>query len=261
MGTVRVQRWVFGVLAALFAVMGVVLLAAPGSTKRIFAWGLKPQPVAALTGGLFLGAAVAYAYGAARARIAGRGLCLLTIVLTVPTFGYTLINSNVFDFGRWQAIAWLVLFTVAPILAIVMLAWGGWPSVGSGGGLAAWARVVLLVVSVASAVAAVVLWVSPVGEGGWLPFIRSQFVGQLLGMWFAVIWFACLWAAFRPVEEARVFVTAAVAILGGALVGTLRTFGRLHHSGRVGYVLVLAVGLAVCAVVLTLGGARGTVSP
>src|SRR5262249_11790105 len=200
------------------------------------------------------------AYGAARTRVAGRGLCLLTIVLTVPTFGYTLINSNVFDFGRWQAVAWLVLFTVAPILAIVMLAGGAWPLLGRGPLLPTWARVVLLVVSVSAAVAATVLWVSPVGSGGWLPFVRSQFVGQLMGMWFAVVWFSCLWAMFRPIEEARVFVAGTVAVVAGALVGTIRSFGQLQHSGRGPFLAVMVVALAACSAALVAGIEPGAAS-
>ena len=251
--TVRFAQVTFAVMAILAAATGLLLVAVPGSTKRLFAWGLKPVSVAALAGGEFLGLAVLFAIGAARARVASRGLGLMLIVFTVPTLGYTLINKDVFDFGRWQADLWLALFIVTPVLAIVQLVGGGWRSAGRGPLLPVWARAVLWALAVAAGAGATALWVSPTGSGPWLPYVLSQFGGQLVGVWFAVIWFNCLWAAMRPAEEARVFVFGATALLAGALIATVRTFGFLQHSQRAAY-----AGILVGALILALLGLVGS---
>src|SRR5437667_6639913 len=102
------------------------------------------------------------------------------IVFAVPTLGYTLINKSVFDFGRWQAVLWLAVFIAACVLFIVMPFAGGWRLAGNGPGLPAWARAVLLVLTVAGVVGAVSLWIDPIGSGAWLPFAPPPLGGRFL---------------------------------------------------------------------------------
>ena len=249
-GSVRFQRSVYAVVSILAAVAGVILLVAPGSTARLFAWDFGPPAAAALTGGLFLGAAAAYALGSARAGVAGRGLALLTIVYAVPTFAYSLMHREVFDFGRVQAILWVAAFGLMGVLALVMLWTGAWSSAGRGPLLAGWARTILGLLGLAAAVAATILWARSEGPKPWVPIELSQFAGQLFGMWYAVIGFACLWAAIRSAEEARVFVFGATALFAGALVGAIRGFGGLEPTGRVLFLGILAAGFVLCLAIL-----------
>ena len=234
-------------VAVLSAVSGVLLVAIPGSTAGFFAWGLGPPPLAATCGGFFLGAAAAFAYFSRRVGVSGRGLCLLGIVFAIPTLGYTLINKSVFDFGRWQALLWLVVFIALSVLFVVLPFAGAWRLRGVGPGLPTWARAILLVLTVAGIVGAVSLWIDPIGSAAWLPFAPPPLGGRFLGVWSMVVAFACLWAAIRPAREAEPFVFGASALLLGGVIGTLRSFGDLEHGPRWAFlaVLVLAVVLSV----------------
>jgi len=256
MGSVRFQRAVYLIVSILAAVVGVLLVAAPGSTERLFAWGLKPPAVAALTGGLFLGAAALYALGSARAAVAGRGLGLLSIVFATPTWSYTVMHRDLFDFGRWQAVVWLVVFVLITLLAILMLWRGAWSSAGEGPPMATWARSLLFLLGLAGAVAATALFISSEGPRPWIPLELSQFAGQLFGMWFATIGFACLWSVIRPAVEARVFVFGAAALLAGAAVGAIRGFGGLVPADRALFLGGLAAAFVLCGLVLAFQRAR-----
>ncbi len=244
-GASGILRAVFVGMALLSAVAGVLLVAIPGSTASFFAWGLGPPPLAAVAGGFFIGAALAFAVCSTRVDVAGRGLCLLGIVFAIPTLGYTLINKAVFDFGRWQALLWLVVFAALSLLFVVLPFVGGWRLAGTGPGLPAWARAVLFLLVVAGAGGAIALWIDPVGSSAWLPFVPPPLGGRFLGVWSMAVAFACLWAAIRPAQEADPFVFTASALLLGAIVGTLRAFGDLEHGQRFPFLLVLVIALAL----------------
>jgi hypothetical protein len=244
-----ILRSVFAAMAVLSALAGVMLVAIPGSSASFFAWGLGPPPLAAVAGGCFIGAAAAFAYFSSRVPVAGRGLCLLGIVFAIPTLGYTLINRSVFDFGRWQALLWLVVFAALSLLFVLLPFVGAWRLAGAGQRLPSWARSVLLVVTVAGVVGAVALWIDPVGSAAWLPFLPPPLGGRFLGVWSMVVAFACLWAAIRPGPEADPFVFGAGAFVLGAVVGTLRTFGDLEHGRRLVFLGVLVAALALILVV------------
>jgi hypothetical protein len=250
MGSVRFQRAVYLIISILTAIVGVLLVAAPGSTERLFAWALGPPGVAALTGGLFLGAAVAFALAAARARVAGRGFALLSIVFAGPVFGYTLLHRDLFDFGRWQALVWVVAFGLIILLSILMLSTGAWSSAGRGPMPATWARAILALLGLAGVAVATAMWVKSEGPRPWVPLELSQFAGQLFGMWFAVIGFACLWSAIRPAEEARVFVAGVTALLAGAAVGAIRAYDGFVPADRALFLGGLAIAFVLCVLVL-----------
>jgi hypothetical protein len=258
MGSVRFQRAVYAVVAILAALTGVILVAAPGSTERLFAWALGPPAVAALTGGLFIGAGIVYAFASGRAGVAGRGFALLSIVFAGPVFGYTLLHRDLFDFGRWQALVWLVGFGLIILLAILMLSTGAWSSAGRGPMAATWARAILALLGLAGVAVATAMWVKSEGPRPWAPLELSQFAGQLFGMWFAVIGFACLWSAIRPAEEARVFVVGVTALLAGAAVGAIRGFGGLVPADRGFFLGGLAAAFVLLLLVLAFqrAGAR-----
>jgi hypothetical protein len=249
----RFQRVVYLVVAVLAAIAGIILVAAPGSTQRLFAWGLKPPAVAGMTGGMFVGAAVAYGVAATRTRVAGFGLSLFSIVFAGPVFGYTLLHHDLFDFGRWQAVLWLASFTLIIVLSLVMLAGGVWRSTGRGPFLPAWARVVLGVMGLGAVAIATAMWFKSEGPKAWIPLDLSQFAGQLFGMWFCLTGFACLWSSIRPAEEARVLVVAATALLAGAVVGTIRAYSGFVHANRAVFLVGLLVALGLCVAILAAG--------
>jgi hypothetical protein len=252
--TVRFRQVVFASILAVAGGTGLALLAIPGSTQSFFSWGLAPPAVAALSGGLYVGSASAFGVGIATARRSGRGLCLMAIVFTLPTLIITLVHRDVFDFGRWQAWLWTLLFAGAPAFFVLLLALGAWRSVETGPRPAPWAAAAMAAIAVASAVGTILLWADPVGSGGWLPFQPPPLGGRFVGVWLAVIAVAAGWTAIRPRDEGRTTAFAVAALLGGALVGALRTYGQLEPGQGVGYVLVIAVALAASLGVLAAGG-------
>ena len=257
----RFRQVVFLSVLAVAGGTGLVLLAVPGSTGSFFSWGLAPPAVAALSGGLYVGSAAAFGVGALTARRSSRGLLLMSIVFTLPTLVVTIVHLDVFDFGRWQAWLWTLLFVGAPEFFVLLLVLGAWRSVGTGPGPAPWAAVVMGAVAVASAIGAVLLWADPVGAAGWLPFQPPPLGGRFIGVWLAVIAFAAAWTAVRPWEEGRTTAFAVTALLAGSVAATLRTYGQLEPGGRAGYLTVIAVGLVASLAVLVAGGrpvARGS---
>lgn len=243
----RVLGRSFQIVVLVAGVTGLGLLALPGSTERFFSWGLDPVPVAALVGGLYLGSAAAFGWSAGRVSVAGRALCLLSLVFTVPSLVITLVHLSVFDLGRVQAWLWLLLFVAAPPFFLAMLATGAWRAVGTGPPLPPWARSAAGAVGVAALTAAVALLADPAGSDAWLPFAPPPLGGRFLGVWAAVVAFGAGWSALRNAEEARVTGLTAAALLGGAALGAARAYGALETGGRAALVAALVVASAVLA--------------
>jgi hypothetical protein len=77
-------RVVFGGVVFAAGLSGILLLAFPGSTSRTFAWGLQPEPLAALVGGFYLASAVTFAYALRQPWPTTRGLGVGVLALTIP---------------------------------------------------------------------------------------------------------------------------------------------------------------------------------
>src|SRR5215210_251081 len=110
----RVLTVAFAIVALAAGIVGIVMLAAPGSTGDYFSWALGPPPLATLVGGLYVASTVVFGLGIGRAWGGVRGLVAGALGLTLPTLTATLVHSEVFDFGRPVAVIWLVLLAGSP---------------------------------------------------------------------------------------------------------------------------------------------------
>jgi hypothetical protein len=111
----------FAIVVAIAGVSGVALLSFPGSTDRYFSWTLRPTGAAAAIGGLYLASAVIFGWALRRTRDEIRSLAVGVLGLAVPTFAFTIVHHDVFDFARWQAIGWWVLFATAVLSVLCEL--------------------------------------------------------------------------------------------------------------------------------------------
>src|SRR5205823_3714625 len=110
-------------------VSGVMLLAIPARTASFFSWPLSPPELAAIIGASYLVAAAAYGAalrsgGPAGQWRAGRVMLCGIVALSVPILVVTLGDLAIFDFGRWQALAWVILFALFPVAALGALGRG-----------------------------------------------------------------------------------------------------------------------------------------
>ena len=72
--------------------------------------------MAALVGGFYLASAATFALLAVRRDWpASRGICFGILAFTLPTLAATVRHRDLFDWGRWQALAWVALFVGAPL--------------------------------------------------------------------------------------------------------------------------------------------------
>ena len=150
----------FSVVIVAAGASGVVLLIAPGSTDRYFSWTLRPPAAAALIGGFYLVSAVVFAWALTLPWRQARSLVVGVLGLAVPTLVLTIVHNEVFDFSRWQALAWVGLFATAPVSAGAMLALRRGKA-GGGPALSLWSRGVLAMLAVVLATVAVLVWLDP----------------------------------------------------------------------------------------------------
>jgi hypothetical protein len=239
--------------------VGVLMLIAPASTGRYFSWALGPAPLAALVGGCYVASAVVFGWAAARERWAGlRGLCVAVFGLTLPTLAATARHHDVFDFSRWPAVAWILLFVASPVLFGVTLYLLRGPVTARGQRLRPWARAVLAVVGAGYAALAVALWAWPTTIGRHGPFAAAGLGARFAGSWAAFLAIAAGYAAVRARwEEARVPVLALAVwpacVLGAAV---LRLDDLRSGAARPAYLAGLAVLAATAGVVLAAGRAK-----
>lgn len=241
----------FGAVVAAAGVSGIALLFFPDSTGSFFSWGLGPPPLAALVGGLYLASSLVFAYAIRLDWFGIRSLLAAALGLTAPTLVATLIHLDVFDFGRWQAWAWLALFASAPPF------WGGLLWVGprpdrSRRRSYGMGRALLAVVLFTWAV---VMWAAPEAASELLPYDLAGLGGRFFGAWLVFLGVMAAWSAFRPDQLLPTLALAAYP--AGALVAGLRSFSDLKPGGgRIAYLVFLAV-LAVLAVTFGVSAGRG----
>jgi hypothetical protein len=227
----------------------MALLLAPGSTETYFSWTLRPAAAAAMIGGLYLASAVVFAWALTLPRRQVRPLFAGVIGLTTPTFVLTVIHNEVFDFSRWQAVVWVLLFAGAPVSAVLILGLTNWEA-SAGPPLATWSRALLAAVAVMLAVLAVTIWVD-----AWRDTVSRNapadlvgLTGTYLGAWCSFGAALTGWAAARGRwDDARLPLVAIAAVGVGLTVAFLRTLDDLHRPVAA---LAVSIGLAVLAVAL-----------
>ena len=257
-GGVTVARAGFAAVVVAAGVSGLALLVWPDETGEFFSWGLGPPPLASLVGGLYLASAVTFAVAFRLAWRYARSLVAASVALTAPTLIATFIHLDVFDFGRWQAVAWLVLFIAAPPFWTAMLVVNR-AAVPRDETRVRWAgAAALLALAVLLVVAGIALWADPAAGVSVLPFEPSPLGGRFIGSWSAFLAVMATWAALRP-SEAKLPLVALVAYPAGALVAGLRSLPDLSPPGaRWTYLAVLGITAVVFGFWLLQNGARGT---
>jgi hypothetical protein len=229
---------------------GIVLLAAPGSTDRYFSWTLRPASAAALVGGFYLASAAAFGWALTLRWSEVRSLVVGVLGLTVPTLVLTSVHDEVFDFGRWQAIAWVLLFVAAPGSALALLV-ARPPEAGSDRRLHPATRAALGLLAVAFLAVATLVWLDATRDEveRSAPVALVGLTGTYLGAWCAFLGVLCGAAAVRNRgDAARLPLVTLGLAAAGVVAGLLRTAGDVRHLPAAlavaGAVLALAVGLS-----------------
>jgi hypothetical protein len=237
---VTAARVLAGTVAVAAGLSGVALLAFPGSTAEYFSWGLAPAPLAALLGAFYVASSLVYARAAVAPWCDLRVMVVGIVALTVPIFTSTLAHLDVFDFGRLQAWAWVVLFAGFLVAACVVLL-GGRAERRPAGRLHSVARLGAAVLGIGLVVVSVSLWVDPVGAESYLPFRPAPLSGRVLGGWTLLLAvFAAAIAIGGDRRTARLPALAIAAFPAGALLAAARTINELE-SPRLWPVTLVAI--------------------
>lgn len=236
-------------MALAAGVTGVVLLVSPADTARYFSWELEPAPLAALIGGSHLSSLLVFGVALRASWVEVRGLVIGTLALTLPTLVSTFTHLGVFDFDRWQAWGWVVLFVASPLaFGTVILQLRG-EGEGSGGWPAPWATLVAGALAVIFLAVAVLLWLDPTRVAGTLfPFDLSPLGGRVVGCWMSFLAFLTVWIATHTREESWIPALGLAAFSAGALAGAIVTLDELQAAGV--YLAVLALLIMVSGMVL-----------
>jgi hypothetical protein len=112
------------IVATAAGIVGAIMLIAPSSTGKYFAWPLGPRALAALVGGFYVVSAPVFAYAGRRSAIEVRGLAAAVLAFTIPTLAATYLHRDAFDFDRLFAMAWVVLFIASPVTFALLLCSG-----------------------------------------------------------------------------------------------------------------------------------------
>jgi hypothetical protein len=242
-GLVRRSAFLMLVLAA--GLVGIALLAVPDAAGVFFAWDLRPAPLAAFAGGLYVASAAVYAVGLTAPAREAHGLVVAAVVLSVSVLASTLAHLDVFDFGRLQAWAWVALFAGFGVTTTVLAVRGPWWR-APGPRLPTWARLLLGAVGALLAGVGVALWIDPSAFS--LPPLGGRFAGSWTVMLATLAGYAALVDSRR---EARLPALALIALPAGALLAATRT------DGRPGYLLALVALLVAGAAILRVTEAPG----
>jgi hypothetical protein len=256
-GRLALARLLCALVAVAAGFVGVLMVAAPASSGRYFSWALGPPPLASLVGAFYVASAFVFGWAAARADWAGmRGLCVAVFGLTLPTLAATSRHLDVFDFARWQAIAWVVLFVASPILFGASLYLMRGTVVGRGPRLPVWTRSALAVMAVAYGAVAVLLWswTDLVARHG--PFAVAGLGAGFAGAWAAFLAVAAGFAAWRDRwAEARLPLVVLVAWPAAAIGSAAARADELRSgNGPLLYLGGLGLAAGLAAALLLAGG-------
>jgi hypothetical protein len=250
-----VLRALFLIVAVVAGIAGVIMLIAPASTDRYFSWPIGPPAVAATVGAFYVASALVFGLAATREDWPGsRGLCLGVLALTIPTLVSTVRHHDVFDFGRWQAIAWVTLFAASPLAYGTILFLQRGRVTGAGDRLRPWVRAALGVLAIGYAALALVVWFALDASSRRAPVGLMALSGRFLGCWAAFLVVLAAFAAIRDRwNEARTPLLALAAWPTAALLAAVTRYGDLDSDRRVAYVIVVVIVLAVSAPMLISG--------
>ena len=244
---VTTARLLAGTVAVAASVSGVALLAFPGSTADFFSWPLAPPPLATLIGGLYVASGFVYARAAVAPWAELRIMIVGIVALTIPIFTSTLAHLEVFDFGRLQAWAWVVLFGGFLVTATAVLLCEPASRSRDAVRFSLAARVAATGIAIALLIMSIALWIDPTGGAAVLPFTPAPLSGRVLGGWtflFAV--FAAFIAIDGSVGRGRLPALAMVSFPAGALAAAIRSFSDLSPPGtRAAYVAGIVVWLGI----------------
>jgi hypothetical protein len=255
-GRFAVPRLLCALVALAAGLVGVLMVAAPASSGTYFSWALGPPPLASLVGAFYVASAFVFGWAATRADWAGmRGLCVAVFGLTLPTLAATSQHLDVFDFTRWQAIAWVALFIASPVLFGTSVFLMGGTVVARGPRLPGWTRAALTVLATAYGAVAVLLWcwTDLVSRHG--PFPVAGLGAGFAGAWAAFLAVTAGFAAWRdrwhearlPLVVLVVWPAAAIAS-AAARADELRSGnGPLFYLGGLGLAAALAAAVLVAS--------------
>jgi hypothetical protein len=240
LGGATVALLVIVVVAA--GASGAALLVAPDETDRYFSWTLRPPAAAALIGGLYLASAVVFAVAFALPWTQVRTLVMAVYGLAVPTLVLTLVHDEVFDFGRWQAVAWVLLFLFAPVMVTAILATR--PVAPAGGPrLRDVTRLAVALLAAAFAALAVSIWFDALRDdvADASPVDLVRLTGTYLGAWASFLAVLLgLAAVGGRWDHARLPLLMTAAAGAGAALAFVRTYDDLR---RPLLAVVVALGL------------------
>jgi hypothetical protein len=230
------RRAAFLMLVVAAGAVGAALLIVPEATGSFFAWTLKPPPLAAFAGGVYVGSAVVYAVGIHSG--ATRPLVVAAVVLSVSVLTATLIHLEIFDLHRLQAWAWLVLFAGFATLTGA-LALRRDPRPARTASLPAATRAVFAIVAIPLTGAGVALWADPTA------FDLPPLGGRFAGSWTVMLAVLAAWpAVVNRRDEAALPALALVALPAGALLAAARTgAGDPFYLAALAALVVVGLGL------------------
>lgn len=249
-GAERAVALVFAVVAVVSTSAGVTMILSPEDTDSNFAWALGPPPLASLVAGLYLAAGVVFGWGATLRWPGQRGVCAAVLALTIPTFVFTLVHEEIFDFSRFFAVFWLFLFLAAPLAAALLLyALRDAGTPGGGARLPERLRLGATVLALIYLIAAVALFADPVGVGDAMPFALPEMGGRFIGSFALALAVLAAWPVARGRDEAFLPLLGLAVWPAGGVVAALRHLDDLEPSGaRAGWIILLvALGLAGAA--------------
>ena len=121
-GILPVFRVACSVVTIAAGVAGSVMLVAPWDTGSYFSWPIGPPPLAATVGAFYLASAGLFTVLGLRSDwSAAQGVCVAVLAFTVPTVVATAHHDDLFDWERWQALAWGAVFVATPIIFSALL--------------------------------------------------------------------------------------------------------------------------------------------
>jgi hypothetical protein len=247
-------RLFFAVVAVVAGIAGIVMLVAPADSGDYFSWAIGPAPLTTLVGSFYVASAVVFGIAAIRLDWPGvRGLCVGVLALTIPTLIATARHDEVFDFGRVQAVLWVVLFVASPCAyGTVLFLQRGKVTTTDAPRLPTWARAIAVLLGVGYLAFAIWCWVDPAGAAEHMPFALPALSGAFLGCWALFLATLALFVARRPTRrEARLPLLALTLWPFAGLLAGLRSFDDLASGNRVGYLVALGILTTLAAVALS----------
>ena len=249
--TELVRRAAFLLLVIAAGLIGIALLAVPAATGTFFAWVLRPEALAAFSGGVYVGAATLYSLTLVGDRFDPRGPLLGAAVLSVSVFVVTLTHLDQFDLDRLQAWAWLFLFAGFSVVTVGLFVLERGRA-GAAAPIGAGTRTTLRLLGLLLGAVALALWIDPTGLSGSSPFALPPLGGRFAGSWIALLAVLCAWAGATAIrDQAQFAAIALIALPAGALVAALRTLSDLDDgSVRPVYIAALVALIAAGAALL-----------